>query len=100
MKLRTLLIGSTKVTDISPLAGMPLETLNLDSTPIKDLSPLLKCPTLEALVLPTAPDNIESLHKLPNLALLSFNTKAGGDPNKTAKDFWAEYDRAKSAGAP
>jgi hypothetical protein len=99
MKLKTLLIGSSRVTDISPLAGMPLESLNLDVTAVKDLSPLLKCPTLKQLVLPRAPDNIESLHGLAQLERLSFKTAPGGAPDKTTVQFWADYDRGHAASA-
>ncbi len=89
MKLHTLLIAHTEVADLSPVAGMPLVTVNLERTPVKDLWPLLKCPTLKALVLPTDPENIESLHGLPNLARLSYSEILGGDPDKSADEFWA-----------
>ena len=42
-------------------------------------------------VLPTNPENIESLHGLPNLARLSYFGTTGGESDKSASQFWAEY---------
>ena len=100
MKLHTLMAARTQITDISLVAGMPLEQVHLGGCKITDISPLLKCPTLKSVVLPQGSTDVESLRTLPKLMRISYTSKSGGDPDKTAKQFWAEFDRAKNAAAP
>jgi Leucine-rich repeat (LRR) protein len=120
MPLKQLALWNTEVTDLSPLKGMQLELLCLDGTEVKDLSPLrgmpltmLKlhaCPNmidlspigdakeLTQLILPPNAKDIEFLRKFPNLQRLSYEEDQNSfRPDKTAAEFWKEYDRAKSA---
>jgi eukaryotic-like serine/threonine-protein kinase len=96
MKLSTLIVARTAVADISVVTGMPLETVDLAGTKVTDLSPLLKCPTLRSLLLPEDPQDVQSLHTLPNLARISYTAVSGGDPNMTADQFWASIKGAQS----
>ena len=81
--------------DISLIAGMPLEQIHIGGTQVADISPLLKCPTLKYVVLPQDAKDVESLRVLPKLTRVSYTAISGGDPDKTAEQFWAEYDRTK-----
>jgi serine/threonine protein kinase len=123
MPLKQLVLWGTKVTDLSPLKGMQLELLWLDGTEVKDLSPLRGMPLttlklhacanvtdlspiagakeLTRLILPPNAKDIEFLRKFPKLRLISFDEdQSSYRPDKTAAEFWKEYDRAKSAAAP
>ena len=114
MKLHELgLSGCTNVSDLSPLADMPLKVLNLRGTGVSDLSPLTKmplveldldgcvkltnlqpledCRTLERLLLPRNAKNIEFLRNHPTLKYLS----ARGLSEPVAQ-FWADYDKRRS----
>ena len=90
LKLRTLMIARTPVADIAAVAGMPLEQVHLAGTKVTDISPLLKCPTLANVVLPLGARDVESLRSLPKLAHISFTAISGGNPDKTAEEFWAD----------
>ena len=114
MKLHELgLSGCTNVSDLSPLADMPLKVLNLRGTGVSDLSPLTKmplveldldgcvkltnlqplkdCRTLERLLLPRNAKNIEFLRHHPTLKYLS----ARGLSEPVAQ-FWADYDKRRA----
>jgi Leucine-rich repeat (LRR) protein len=121
MRLTNLKIGGSKVTDLSPIKGMALTSVQLSGTAVRDLSPLTGMPlrglimtsckeitdlspladmasTLETVILPTNAKDIEFLRAFPNLARLSYKFDATiKGPAQTAHEFWAEYDRAKSA---
>ena len=123
MPLEVLHISGTQVTDLTPLAGLPLRELNLNFTPVTDLaplrdlplsrlnltnckqvidlSPLADCQELTALVLPPNAVDIEFLRTLPKLERLSFeaDSKKNYRPDKTAAEFWAEYDERNDSGA-
>ncbi|HEY1791088.1 MAG TPA: leucine-rich repeat domain-containing protein, partial [Verrucomicrobiae bacterium] len=116
MPLVELRLAVTKVADLAPLRGMPLETLDITSLPVTDLSPLRGLPltylkmnncksitdlsplagmtTLRTVVLPPNATNIELLHGMTNLTRIGFNFDQAADgPDKTAAEFWADYDR-------
>jgi serine/threonine protein kinase/tetratricopeptide (TPR) repeat protein len=123
MPLKQLILWDTRVTDMSPLKGMQLELLWLDGTEVKDLSPLCGMPLTKLklhgcanvtdlspiagakelihLILPPNAKDIEFLRSFPKLQRLSFDEDQNNySPDKTAAEFWKEYDRAKGAGAP
>ena len=123
MPLKQLVLWGAKVTDLSPLKGMQIELLWLDGTPVSDLSPLRGMPLtvlklrscakvidlspiadakgLTQLILPPNAKDIVFLRKFPKLQFLSYEEdQTSFRPDKTAEEFWAEYDRAKSAAAP
>ncbi len=61
-----------KLTDISPLARMPLKTLSLSGcSSLKDLSPLKNCKQLEKLTIPEHLVDKEFLRTLPHLKYLN-----------------------------
>ena len=113
MPLKQLILAGTKVTDLSPLAGMPLEMLHLGGTKVTDLSslrgmplvelrlygcteltnlaPLAEAKQLTSVTLPPKAKDIEFLRSLPKLAQLSFQV-TNGSPDRTAAAFWKEYD--------
>ena len=98
MPLQTLNLGETKVADLSALRGMPLHTLRLhDCTELTDLSPLAEARELTTLTLPPNAKNIEFLRAFPKLERLSYKEDAsnGYRPDKTAAEFWQEYDAQK-----
>jgi Leucine-rich repeat (LRR) protein len=70
MPLTSLDCGSTQVPDLSPLNGMPLVTLYCSGTQISDLSPLEKCKDLKILNVAqtrVTPTQVAALQKaLPN----------------------------------
>jgi Leucine-rich repeat (LRR) protein len=119
MPLKELVLWNTKVADLSPLQGMRIEMLWLDATPVSDLSPLHGMPLtklklkscsqltdlspladakeLIQLVLPPNAREIEFLRNLSKLKLLSFEEDPARNwqPDKTAAEFWNEYDAKK-----
>ncbi len=121
LALTELGISKTKVTDLSPLQGMPLEYLDLNRTEVTDLSvvrgmpltkvrlrqcaqltdlsPLAEAKGLTSLSLPPNPKDIEFLRAFPKLERLSFmeGTSDTSTPDKTAAEFWKEYDAKKQA---
>jgi hypothetical protein len=48
-RLSVLLLGQCDITDLRPLAGIPLKRLGLQDVPVRDLSPLCEIPSLESL---------------------------------------------------
>ncbi len=114
MPLAKLILAGTQVRDLSPLSGMALVSLDLSGIPVSDISPLRGMPltdlslasctsltnleplagmtTLQTLLLPPNATNIEFLRGLTNLTRLGFKN----DPNKTAAEFWADYDKNRN----
>ncbi len=98
LPLQQLRLNSTPVTNLAPLRGMPLTMLGLAGcTKITDLSPLVDCHKLTALTLPPNAKDIEFLRRLPQLKRLSYEPDPidGYRPDKTAAEFWKEYDAKK-----
>jgi hypothetical protein len=58
---------------------------------VTDLSPLAECKELASLILPAQANDVESLRSRPKLTRLSFAAK-NGEPDKTAAEFWKDYD--------
>jgi len=50
MQLSELICNNTNVSDLSPLAAVPLVTLRIMDTTVSDLSPLHSCSALESVV--------------------------------------------------
>ncbi|HZZ26983.1 MAG TPA: hypothetical protein VFE46_03160 [Pirellulales bacterium] len=100
MPITNVTMTETNVRDLTPLVGMPLRSLNMpDCKQIADLSPLAEIKTLESVILPPDTKNIEGLRKLPNLKRLGYKF-SGSSADQTVQEFWAAYDRTKSASAP
>lgn len=121
MLLTYLLLYNTEVTDLSPLAGMPLENLSISGTEVTDisvlrgmpltklrmhyckkltdLSPLADAKDLAQITLPRNAKDIVFLRdpdKFPKLRRISFvENQATREPDKTAEQFWQEYDARK-----
>jgi serine/threonine protein kinase/Leucine-rich repeat (LRR) protein len=99
MPIRQLHLGVTKVTDISALRGMPLTYLKLHDCPsLTDISPITDAKELTALTLPPKPQDVEFLRSFPKLERLSFKEDSSANnyrPDKTAPEFWQEYDAKK-----
>ena len=95
MPLKTFSLRGTRVTDLSPLRGMNLTSLLLiNCRKLTDLSPLAECRELTTLTLPPNAKDIEFLHTLPKIERLSFQEtpKNPQRPDKSAAEFWKEYD--------
>ncbi len=98
--LEILYLDVAPVRDISVVRGMPLRIAFFKDCPITDVSPLAGIPTLERVLLPRDAKNIETLRTHPKIALISFVWDTPRQiPNRTAAEFWKEFD-AKKAGAP
>ena len=83
------------VTDLSAVRGMPLTSLKLDGCPeLTNLAPFADCKSLQSLTLPPNAKNIEFFRDFPKLERISFkeDTKNVYLPDKTAAEFWKEYD--------
>ena len=87
-----------RLTDITPLRGMPLVFVGLNGTENPDVSVLADCPTLESIVLPRKSRNIESPRKLPNLKRISFGWPGSRANMPDAATFWKAYDAQQAAG--
>ena len=101
MQLRMLHAAGAPITDISVLRGMPLTDVRLHGcAKLTELSPLADCKQLEELTIPERAKNFEFLRAFPRLRRLAYweTTAKGGPPNKTAEEFWKEYDAKKAAG--
>jgi hypothetical protein len=92
-RLRIAQLSSSKITNISVLAGMPLERVTLGDTAVTDPTPLLQCRTLNDLVLPRVASNVNVLRSLPNLERISFEDLGGGS-RQSAEEFWLEYEHS------
>src|SRR5215472_503379 len=97
MPLHLLHLSGTKVSDISVARGMPLSILRLHNcSEIADISPLADCKGLQDVTLPPNAKNIEFLRDLPSIKRLSFvEDPSNYEPDKTAVEFWQEYDARK-----
>jgi hypothetical protein len=115
MSLTSLWIFDTKVSDLRPLDGMPIHLLHLSGTKVKDLSvvrgmplsylrlhncneltdvsPLADRKELSSATLPPNARNFEFLRAFPRLERLSFaEDQKSYEPDRTAAEFWKEYD--------
>jgi hypothetical protein len=91
--------GCTEVTDLSALRGTPLNNLTLHDCPkLTDLAPLADCKSLQYLTLPPNAKDIEFFRSFPLLERISFKEDKSADwrPDKTAAEFWKEYDARKN----
>jgi serine/threonine protein kinase len=70
--------GNYLLSDLRPLAGMPLVSLNCYGTPVADLTPLQKCPLERLVIGATRVRNLEAVKGLP-LKQLYLNDSAIGD---------------------
>jgi hypothetical protein len=106
MQLRSLNASATPITSLSVLRGMPLVELRMRwCQQITDLSPLTQCPTLESITLPSKAKDIEFLRQFTKLRRISYaeHLKEGSttfQPDKTAEQFWKEYDAKNNATRP
>ena len=93
--ISVLSLGRTAVSDLEPLRGMPLTHLKLsECAALTDLSPLQELKELTELTLPPMAKDFERLRTLPKLERISFKEDGKLDhrPDKTAAEFWKEYD--------
>ena len=89
-KLKTLALAdwrASAVSDIKPLAGLPLESLNLANSKVTDISPLAECQNLTSVTTPATCKDLEPLRKVQSLKQIN------GQP---IADFWKKYDEAKN----
>jgi hypothetical protein len=100
MPLETLNLKMTKVTDLSALRGMPLTKLEFLNCPdLTDLSPLAETKGLSLLILPPNAKEIDFLRTFPKLERVGFNEHpvSRNLPDKTAAEFWEEWDAKKKS---
>jgi eukaryotic-like serine/threonine-protein kinase len=98
MPLVYLNLVATHVTDLSALRGMPLSQLSLAScNDLTDLSPLADVKTLKEIVLPPHAKNFPFLRDFATLERVSYTEDPSKwwRPDKTAAEFWKEYDAKK-----
>ncbi len=98
MSLTNLSLAGNAVSDLSVLHGMPLVSLKLGKCDqVTDLSPIKDCKTLSSITLPPNAKEIEFLRGMPTIERLSYteDSKAGWVPDKTAEQFWKDYDAKK-----
>jgi len=92
MPLVWLSVGHTEVSDIAVLKGMPLTNLNIMRTNITDVSPLAELP-LEALQL--TPANIakgmDALRRMTSLKIIATSNEERHS-KQTPAEFWRKYD--------
>jgi hypothetical protein len=101
MPLETLQLSFCDISNISVLRGKPLRELRLDSCKnLHDISALADCKQLERLTIPNEAENIEFLRQLPTLKLLGYSVPGGWELEKmpTIAEFWKAYDEQKSSG--
>jgi serine/threonine protein kinase/Leucine-rich repeat (LRR) protein len=102
MPLQSLNLVATHVTDLSALRGMPLSSLSLNHcAELTDLSPLAELKTLTNVTLPPSAKNFEFFRDFPGLERLSYaeDPNHSHRPDKTAAEFWKEYDAQKKESA-
>ena len=102
LPLTELDLSGTRVSDLSPLRGMPLTNLRLAACKgVKNLQPLAEMMSLQSLELPPNAANIEVLRGLTNLTRIGFKYESVlKAPDKTAAEFWKEYDAKQITGNP
>ena len=102
MALTRLSLAGSKISDFSPLKGLPLRELYVDACSSRaDVAALAEIPTLERLTVPVLAVNVEALRKLTKLQLLAFNVPRTGLPAATPDEFWKMVDlslRLRAAG--
>ena len=94
MKLESLeCFNNPRIISLESLRGMPLKDLATNGcTGVTDLSPILDNKLLERVCLPRGIKGIEQLRSLPNIKYISYDWE---DRNRTAKQFWTEFDKNK-----
>jgi hypothetical protein len=95
MRLEHLQIIGTDVKDLAVLREMPLISVRLmNCKEITDLSPLAESKELQNITLPPNATNFEFLRALPKLTRIGFrqDPKTTWLADKTAAEFWQEYD--------
>ena len=75
LPLLNLSLGSTRVADISPLKGMHLETLNIGTTSVSDLSPLIGMPLKQLNLGETPLSDLSAIKGMPLTVLICYGTK-------------------------
>ena len=92
----------SRVSDLSVLPTLPLKGLFLGTTSCRDLTPLADCRQLEKLGLDGPRQDMDFLRVHPALKTIQYTNdlSSWSSVTKPAAEFWAEYDRAKSATAP
>jgi tetratricopeptide (TPR) repeat protein/Leucine-rich repeat (LRR) protein len=92
-ELKDLRMADTKVSDLTPILGLPLREIYLARTKVTDVSPLAAMTTLEVIELPEGAAGVEKLRALPNLRRISYRWDANRrEVAQTAAEFWAEFD--------
>ncbi len=100
LRLKRLYLGYDPAPDLSPLHGMHLEALFLNHSPgFRNAQLLAEFRELNQVILPASTTNIEVLRALPKLERIGFNYVEGVGPDKTAQEFWAEWDKNKTGNA-
>ena len=100
LRLKRLYLGYDPAPDLSPLHGMPLEALFLNHSPgFRDVQLLAEFRELKQVILPASVTNIEVLRSLTKLERIGFNYVEGVGPDKTAQEFWAEWDKKTTGNA-
>ena len=90
--ISNLVIQNTAVTDLNPLADLPLKTLHLgECAGLRDFAPLALCRLLEEIRLPSQAQEIEFLRELPNLKRLSYHSQINAHV-MAAGNFWKAWD--------
>jgi serine/threonine protein kinase/tetratricopeptide (TPR) repeat protein len=90
LPLQTLTIARTNVSDLTPLSRMPLRELRLDGCArISDLKPLAALKNLKSLTLPMLRRgaDVEFLRDMTSIEFIGFK-----DPLMPAAEFWKTYD--------
>jgi tetratricopeptide (TPR) repeat protein len=99
LPLKFLTISSTAIADLDPLRGLPLTYISIADTHVSSVAPLLDCSALENILLSHSVLDVEKLRQLPKLRFISYDQDNQTHlPNKTAEQFWKEYDAQKAAG--
>ena len=89
MPLETLNLARTPVTDLAPLAGVPLRQLNLLlCRQLKDFRPLLQVTTLERLATSATAALLAPLRQHPRLSHIDYNDHG----YRPVAEVWAELD--------
>jgi len=76
-------MNCARVSDLSPVRGLPLTKIGLLDSPAGDLSPLGECKLLKSANVPKNATGIEFLRELPALERLN---------GKTVEEFWKEWE--------
>ena len=105
--LQHLSIAYTDLTSLEPFVGLKLQSLLIPGTLVTDVRPLLEIPTLQSVVLPYTVRNVEVLRGHPGLKYIIYGVQPmprkldnafPHQPRWTAAQFWADYDARQAAG--